>query len=157
MKRTRRLIPCLLLAGGVIALTAPAARADAVKGTLFYTTFAGGQNVWSVGFDFDGTTLSLASSVNLASTNGADGLLFDPSTPNSLLVGGQSQNNLAQVSTSGGITGNVQVGSAGQSYHLAVTPGGASVWNLPNGGSAFILHRVVPLRDERHLVPGDGR
>jgi hypothetical protein len=117
-----------LLALGFQSLTA---RADSTSGTLFYTTFSGGQNVWKVDFNFNGTTFTLGTSTNVASTNGADGLLFAPD--GNLLVAGQG-NNLTEVTTGGAIVKAVNPGGA--SFHLALTSSSPSalVYNMGNGG-----------------------
>jgi hypothetical protein len=43
---------------------------------LFYTTFSGGVNVHKADFNYNGTTFTLSNNIGIASTNGADGLLF---------------------------------------------------------------------------------
>src|SRR5690242_4635317 len=88
-------------ASAVLALAAQtqATKADAITGTLFYTTFSGGTNVHKVDFSYDGaTTFALTNNVGVASTSGADGLLFAPD--GNLLIAGQG-NNLTEIKTDG--------------------------------------------------------
>ncbi len=120
----------LLLAFAATILLVQPAHAD-TAGTLYYTTFAGGTNVWSVAFDFNGTSLNLTSNTGLAHTNGADGILFDPA--GNLLVAGQG-NNLSEVTTGGTIVRTVAPGS--DSYHMALSSSASNalVYNVCNGG-----------------------
>jgi len=128
-----------------VLLTALSGFAQNVKGTIDFTTFAGGANVHNVSFTYDpGVSLTLGSVVNLNPTPGADGLLFDPLIKNpALMVAGQSTGFLSEeLATSGPVT-SVNVGSAFQSYHLALNSTNTAVWNMANGQNAFIS--VVPL------------
>ena len=103
--------------------------ADPVSGTLFYTTFQGGNNVHKVDFNYDGTTFTLGPRIDIAATNGADGLLFAPD--GNLLVAGQGFN-LTEVSTGGAIVKTVNPGNP--SFHLALNGDGSLVYSLWNGG-----------------------
>ena len=120
-----------------------AAQADPVSGTLYFTTFAGPPQVHSVDFNWNGASLGLSAVTNIGSTLGADGLLFDPNNSGKLLVGGQGTGALNDITIATGVDSAVAVGAANQSFHLAVTPNGTTLWNMPNGGSPFIS--VVPL------------
>lgn len=95
-----------------------------VTNTVFYTTFSGGQNVWKVTAQFDGTTLSLLNDLNIASTGGADGIVFNPNS-GQLLVGGQG-NAVHQVNPVTGIFTTAIPGVA--AFHLAVDPSKDVVW-----------------------------
>ena len=87
-------------------------------------------------------SFTLGTVVDLTSTPGADGILFDPLNGN-LMVAGQSSGFVSEEPPTGGTVTNVNVGSAGQSYDLALTSNNSSVWNMANGQNAFIS--VVPL------------
>src|SRR5215469_2498299 len=131
------------LCAGAVLLWAVTGFAANLTGTLYFTTFSGGNNVHSVGFTYNpGVSLTLGSITNLTPTPGADGLLFDPFNGN-LVVAGQSSGFVSEEPKTGGTVTNVSVGSAGQSYHLALTANNSALWNMPNGGSPFIS--VVPL------------
>lgn len=131
----RSRITCLV---GWACLLSLAAHAANLTGTLYFTTFSGGSNVHSVGYTYaPNTSFTLGSVTNLTPTPGADGILFDPQNGN-LVVSGQSTGNLSEEAPTGGPVTSVNVGSAGQSYHLALTQGNTSIWNMPNGGSPFI-------------------
>ena len=132
MKMRRGLLYALCSAALMCSSLYPATvSADVITGTLFYTTFAGGVNVHSVDFNFNGTSFLLSNNHGIASTNGADGLLFAPD--GNLLVAGQG-NNLTEVTTGGTIVKTVAPG--GGSFHLALSSSApnALVYNLNNGG-----------------------
>ena len=98
------------------------AGANPVSTTLFYTTFAGGQNVWRAAFSYDGSGtaagLSYTSS-NIASVNGADGIVFNPNNGH-LLVGGQGPR-IHDVPTSGSPVTTLATPGVNV-LHLAVDP-----------------------------------
>ena len=104
--------------------------ADPVDYTVYYTTYNGGQNVWRVEavYTGDGTagngTFSLLNDTNIASTGGADGIVFNPNT-GKLLIGGQG-NAVHQVDLSGG--GFTTATPGVDAYHLVVDPGKQIVW-----------------------------
>jgi hypothetical protein len=131
MKMRRGLLYALCSAALMCSLYPATASADVVTGTLFYTTFAGGVNVHSVDFNFNGTSFLLSNNHGIASTSGADGLLFAPD--GNLLVAGQG-NNLTEVTPGGTIVKTIAPG--GGSFHLALTSSApnALVYNLNNGG-----------------------
>ena len=62
---------------------------------LFYTTFSGTPNVHKVHASWDGTTFSLGAPTDLASTEGADGIIFAPD--GDLLVAGQNLGTINKV------------------------------------------------------------
>jgi hypothetical protein len=114
---------------GAVAFTA-AANAGPVSDTLYYTTFGGGQNVWSVTGTYTGNgtagngTFTLGSPTNIASTPGADGLVFNPNNGD-LLVGGQG-NSIHQVNPGTGAFTNATPGM--NVYEISVDPNGNVVW-----------------------------
>jgi hypothetical protein len=131
-----------------LAWQAPMAHADSVSGTLFYTTFSGGQNVWKVGFNYNGATFTFNNNTNIASTSGADGLLFAPD--GHLVISGQNADNpsplLHEITTAGVVVNNFTAGTPGTSmgsYHMALSGTGASailynLWNGPGSGPTAI-------------------
>jgi hypothetical protein len=128
--------PCKILLYGTavlaLGLHATGAKADAVTTELFYTTFSGGVNVHKVQASYDGvSTFTLTGITDIASTNGADGILFAPD--GNLLVAGQGRN-LSEVTTGGSIVKTVDPGTP--SFHLALTSTSpnALVYNMCNGG-----------------------
>ncbi len=128
-----------LWAVAVMALLAPVlTRADSVSGTLWYTTFSGGANVWKVDYSFNGTTFTLNNNSNITSTNGADGLLFLPN--GDLLVAGQGLN-VSEVNPNGsGLSAIVKTANPGNpAFHLALNGSGTLVYSMWNGsGNAQI-------------------
>lgn len=120
-----------------LLLAASASRADMFTGTLYYTNFTGGQDVNSVNYTYNDTshTLSLAPPHNVASTPGADGIIFAPN--GSLLVGGQGTGNVYQVNpTNGSYSG---ASAAGASYHLSLDPSGTKVYTSNFEGPLAVL------------------
>jgi hypothetical protein len=125
----------LYLAAFVLACGVGGLRADSVSGVLYYTTFSGGQNVWKVSYTYDQAmaTFTLGASTNIASTNGADGLLFAPD--GNLLVAGQGSN-LSEVNPPGGMGAIVKTVDPGNpAFHLALNSSGTLVYSMWNGGS----------------------
>jgi len=116
----------------VSAGMAGTAYSNVFTGTLYYTYFTGGQNVWSVGFSYDdvAASASLATPHFIASTNGADGIIFAPN--GNLLVGGQGSGNVYEITPSGALVNTQFTGTP--SYHLALDPSGNSVYTSDFGG-----------------------
>lgn len=150
-----------LTAAALLAL-ASAGPAATFDGTLYYTNFTGGQNVWRVDFHYNDVThvASLDPAVNLASTNGADGIIF--SGPHTLLVGGQGSGNVYQLNLNA--TNTAVVGSplsatvpGGQSYHLALDPSGSKVYTSNFGGPLETLALTPNIHNgtQRSLVGSD--
>jgi len=97
-----RLLLILTVAITAASIAISPVYADPVSnGNLKYTTFSGGQNVWSIDFDYDGAvTFTTMNDVNLCSTQGADGISGNPQNPDLLLVGGQGNRiNTCSIST----------------------------------------------------------
>lgn len=141
MKLSRAAI-CLVAFG---ILGSSMAFADTLfNGVLFYTNFTGGENVNKVSYSYDQTTMTLTmgSATNIASTPGADGIIFDPA--GNLLVGGQGANEVFQVNPNTGTFTSASLPT--NSYHLALDPSGTKFYTstfegplitmpLPFGGS----------------------
>jgi len=115
--------------------------ADAATGTLYYTTFGGGPNVFKINYNFNGTTFVLSGNTNIATTSGADGILFAPDK--NLIIAGQNVNapspQLHEITATGLAVTNVTAGTPGTnmgSYHLALSGTGSSatLYNMWNGG-----------------------
>jgi WD40 repeat protein len=128
-RRARRRFSCALVACAS-ALGVTTAIADPVEVPLYYTTFAGGANVWRVLGTYTGNgtagngTFTLSGDTNIASTGGADGIVLNPNN-GQLLIGGQG-NAIHQVNpTTGTFTTAVPGVNA---FHLAVDPSKTVVW-----------------------------
>ena len=88
MQSRTRILAALM---GIAAFAAASAgQAATIMGDLYYTLFTGGLNVNKISYMYDETTMvfTLGASVNIASTAGADGIIFAPN--GNLLIGGQS-------------------------------------------------------------------
>ena len=114
---------------------AGSAHAGATSGTLYYTTFgvSQGNTVFSLDYNYNGlNSFSVSNNTPLALTNGADGIVIAPN--GNLIVSGQSNNNLTELTTGGAIVNTVNPG--GQSYHLALSSSApnATLYNTGNGG-----------------------
>ena len=108
-----------------VLVVAPMSQADSVSGTIFYTRFCGGVNVKSVDFDYDGAaTFTLATPVGIASTNGADGIIFAPD--GDLIVGGQNSGLVHKVVINTGMTTSVSAGL--NVFHVMLDPDLRTVW-----------------------------
>jgi hypothetical protein len=136
-----KFLACALSIAGVAATSAFASTTP-VTTTVYYTTFAGGQNVWSVTAQFTGSTFTLPGDLNISSTPGADGIVFNPNS-GQLLVGGQG-NAVYQVNkTSGSFTSATPGVDA---YHLAVDPNKNIVWatSIPGELSSLPINPFGP-------------
>lgn len=123
----------LVIAAILAFLSAGASHAAEFAGTLDYTTYAGGQNVWDISYSYNDVThsFSLGPAHNLASTNGADGIIFAPN--GNLLIGGQGSGNVYEIDkTTGALVATQFTGTA--SYHLSLDPSGTNVYTSSFGG-----------------------
>jgi hypothetical protein len=119
-----------------------AAYADPLVGTLFYTTYAGsGNNVHSVDYSYDGSAIVYSNNHGIATTNGADGILFAPN--GNLLVGGQGTNRISEITPTGTPVGSVDAGTG--SYHLALGSDApdATLYNIWNGGCCAAISAIT--------------
>ncbi len=132
-------ITSILLRSAIALVCAISAHADQIfNGTLYYTNFTGGQNVNKVSYSYDQTTqmLTMGSAVNIASTPGADGIIFDPA--GQLLIGGQGSGQVYQVDPSTGTFTGVAPSPGGtdqSSFHLALDPSGTKFYTSDFGGA----------------------
>ena len=107
------------------------ASANATSGTMFYTLFSGGTNVWKVSYSYDGTVATLGAPTAIAASPGADGILFAPS--GNLLIGGAGAGRVYEYTTAGALVGS---GSAlAPAFHLSLDPSGSKVWTSNFGGA----------------------
>jgi hypothetical protein len=144
MTRWVFLLAALAAVGGLVS----SADAGPISGTIFYTNFAGAPNVGSVDYSYDDSThaFALTGQKNVASVNGADGIIF--AANGNILVGGQGNPVVHEITTGGAlVTDHSTNGSA--SFHLALGPdgtvytsnfGGALV-SIPTAG-ATTIHSV---------------
>ena len=128
---------------GVCALLGGTAQASTIfSGTLYYTTYNGGENVDKITYSYDSSTqsLTLGSPTGIAATPGADGIIFAPD--GHLLIGGQTSGRVYDVNPSNGAFTSVAPGSPGAdqaSYHLALDPNGAQFYTSDFGGQLDIV------------------
>lgn len=114
-------------------------------GTLYFTTFAGGANVHRVNFHYDGVAFSLGAPITVASTVGADGVIFAPD--GDLLVGGQGDR-IHKVVPGTGATTTRNVGGTA-SFHLSLDPSGLKAWSASIPGALA----EVPLNPFANGIP----
>lgn len=132
-----------LSVGGLLILAftltaATAAAAIDTNGSLYYTTFSGGQNIHKVDYSWVGGGLSLSGNTALgAGVAGADGILFLPN--GNLAVGGQG-GVVHEVSLTGSLVADLAVPTA--SYHLSLSPGGKVLYSssIPGQPTAITLN-----------------
>jgi hypothetical protein len=113
----------LALAVGMLLIWPLSARAEVFEGPLFFTTFNGGQNVNKVQVTYDDgpKTLTLGPIMNIASTPGADGLVF---TSDGFLAVG-AQGNAAHRVNPNAVNSFTTVNAGGTSaFHMMVAPDG---------------------------------
>ncbi|GEM_PF-1268988 len=94
------------------------------KGDLYFTCSSGSNKVNKIAFDFDGTTLVMGTLINIAQTQGADGLIFTPD--NELLIGGQDDIIFKVNPVTGATVSHNAGGSA--AFHLALDPSKTAAW-----------------------------
>ena len=127
------------------------ASADATSGTMFYTLFTGGTNVWKVSYSYDGTVATLGAPTAIVASPGADGIVFAPS--GNLLIGGAGAGRVYEYTTAGALVGS---GSAlAPAFHLALDPSGSKVWTSTFGGPLADLP-LGPIADAStlHVISG---
>jgi hypothetical protein len=128
------------------------AQADLTSGELFFTTFAGGANVNKVSYDYDGTSFTLGSIVNIASTGGADGIVFAPD--GDLLVGGQA-NAVHKVDPGTGLFTTKTAGGIA-AFHLTVDPSGSQAYAMHYLSSGVATIPLTPFANgTAHALSGD--
>jgi uncharacterized repeat protein (TIGR01451 family) len=134
---------------GATALSVPVAGPTPAAGTLYFTRFCaqggtatcgtspgmGTNNVGKVDFTFDGTTFTLATPSGIASTGGADGIIFAPN--GHLLVAGQQNKDVYEITTGGTLV--TTKSAAVISDHLTITPDGLHLMVGPtsSGGTGL--------------------
>jgi hypothetical protein len=110
-----------------------AAKADATNGTLYFTTFSGGNNVNKISYNYNGSgTFTLGSIVNIAMVTGADGIVFNPNN-GKLLVGGQG-NVVHEIDPTTGTSVDKTPGV--NAFHLSVNASGNAVYAASIPGTA---------------------
>lgn len=128
------LLMSFMLAGAKLV----AATSD-TSGSLWYTTFSGGQNIHKVDYNWVGGSLSFANNINLGpGVNGADGLLFLPN--GDLAVGGQGRTVHEINPLSGAVITDLSVPT--DSFHLSLSPGGKVLYSssIPGQPTAITLN-----------------
>jgi hypothetical protein len=132
----------LTIAATVLALSTSTVNAALVTGDLWYTTWTGGQNVWTIPYSYEDTThtFSLGARRNIASTNGADGIIFAPN--GNLLIGGQNSGNVYEVNPATGAVVHTQA-TGTPSFHLTLNPDGTKVYTSDFGGRLNTLSMPI--------------
>ena len=123
----------LLAAVAVSSALAGTAQATVFSGDLYYTYYTGGANVWKIGFSYDDSTnvAGLGAATHIASTPGADGIIFAPN--GNLLIGGQGSGSVYEVTTGGAPVASQATGAP--SYHLTLNPNNLTVYTSDFGGA----------------------
>ena len=142
---TKGFLLALLLPIALFGLQVPTAKADTANGNLFFTTFSGGENVWNVSYNFNGTAFTLGTPTGIAATNGADGLLLAPD--GNLIIAGQGTDLLHEITTTGTPVNTFGAGTGAFHMALSSNAGNATLytlWNGPfSGGSTAIAATVL--------------
>lgn len=101
-----------------VALLPALSIANPITTDLFFTTFAGGTNVWRVNSSYDGVIHTLGAPVAIGATAGADGIAGNPQNADLLITGGQGPS-INTISRTTGIA--TAVASPVSVFHLEVT------------------------------------
>ena len=143
-----------VVAGVVLALSTGTASATTFTGVLYYTYFTGGQNVWRVGYSYNDVTkaFSLNTPQHVATTNGADGIIFAPN--GNLLVGGQGSGNVYEVNPGTGAVVHTQF-TGTPSFHLTLDPNGNTVYTSDFGGRLNKLSFPIGSGNTPRTISGD--
>jgi len=108
----------------IAVLVGVSARSEAttISGDLFFTTFSGGANVHETTFTYDSgaATFTLGGVTNIATTPGADGIVF--TSDGFLAIGGQGAAVYKVNPTTGTFTSEPTNGPA--AFHMSVAPDG---------------------------------
>jgi len=113
---------------------------------MYYTTFSGGVDVHKVDFSYNGTnSFTLTNNTGLASTPGADGIVF--TSDGFLAVGGQGGAVYRVNPTTGAFTSQSTNGPA--AFHMSVAPDGsiiaASIPGQPVRFNSTLTNNGTPL------------
>lgn len=142
------------VAGSIVLLLSSQASATVFTGVVYYTYFTGGQNVWRVNYSYNDVTkvFSLGTPQNIASTNGADGIIFAPN--GNLLIGGQNSGNVYEVHPGTGAIVNTQ-NTGTPSFHLTLDPNGTKVYTSDFGGRLNIVDLPIGSGSTPRNISGD--
>jgi hypothetical protein len=134
---------------GLAVLPCPV-QADPISGTLYFTTFSGGENVHKLSFSYDGSsTLALGSPVGVSATPGADGLVF--TSDGFLAVGGQGAAVYRVNPTTGAFTSQSSGGPA--AYHMMVAPDG-TIYSSAIPGTPASYNSTLTVNGTPHPLSG---
>lgn len=119
-----------LILGVLVAAYAATAHASTFTGTLDYTRFSGTPNVTSLSFTYNDVTqtLTYGTQTNIASLNGADGIMFAPN--GNLIVTSNSVGSVYRLDASGTLLQTVNTGTSGlRDFHMALDPSGTKFYS----------------------------
>ncbi len=126
-------------------LAASPAWAGAVTDTLYFTTFASGENIWKSTATYAGDgnagngTFTVTAPTGIAQTPGADGIVENPNN-SQLLVGGQNTGSIYQVNPTNGSYTTLNAGM--NTFEITVGPNGNHVWGGGSEGGAATITEV---------------
>lgn len=128
-----------LLALAVLVI-AGQSRAATFNGNLYYTRFSGTPNVTSLPFSYDDSgagTLTYGTQNNIASLNGADGIMFAPN--GNLIVTSNSTNAVYRLDASNGnLLQTVPTGQGVADFHMALDPTGTKFYSSSSYGNRTV-------------------
>jgi hypothetical protein len=113
----------------MMLVAATEARATLFIGSLDYTRFSGTPNVTRLGFTYDDTTqtLTYGTQANIATLNGADGIMFAPN--GNLLVTSNTVGSVYRLDASNGnLLQTVSTGGP-PDFHMALDPSGTQFYS----------------------------
>ncbi len=120
----------LALAGAyapTIAADASSDEISVIEGVLYYTRYDDHPNVKSAPYRYDGETFEIGEALPVASTHGADGILFAPD--GDLIVGGQGER-VHKIRTDGSGDHKTLRLDGASSFHVSLDPTGRHLWSF---------------------------
>jgi hypothetical protein len=155
--RERQNVCAALVIAGILFLPAASwAAGSPTSGKMFYTTFSGGVDVHDVNYTFNGTSLTLSGNTGIASTPGADGIVF--TSDGFLAVGGQGSGDVFRVNPVGGAFTTQTTGGNSPAYHMMAAPNGTiysatdSGYGGPNNLSSY--NSTLTVNGTTHVTSG---
>lgn len=149
----------LVLGLGILsAVGASDVLAHSAEGDLFYTTFSGTDRLFTREYDFDGAALTYGAESTIAGAGdgltGADGLVFDPTDTDFMLVGSQGGVFFRVNVATGATTASTSFAGSGASiFHLAIDPSGTSVWGTGIPDSPVVNLSLTPFDSGSTVLP----
>jgi hypothetical protein len=140
----------LVISASLLVPAASRSQGVPANGTLYFTTFSGGVDVHSVSYNFTGSSFTLGSVSGIASTPGADGIVF--TSDGFLAVGGQGNAVYRVNPTMGTFTSQNAGGTS--AYHMMAAPDG-TIYSSGISGTPASYNGTLTVNGTAHPLNGD--